>query len=185
MQGGFMKLSHLALMLCCLGFSSLFLVNCGGSSSPTSSATATPTPSGTQTVVPSFNLTGTVTYTGTIASGHKLYIVYGPVGGNVTAVTSPISSGGTYSITGLTTATNMYAAYDNTGNGIAFCSGNLQQGNCTTLTGSGDVVCLVGYSGGCPNTNGGVSGTSFTTTQTKNITFAGSGTTADGTSCTQ
>ena len=72
-----MKMGHVALMVCCLGLASVFLVNCGSSNSPSygGSATATPTP------LPVYTISGTVTYTpGGPASIYVLFKYQGAAG---------------------------------------------------------------------------------------------------------
>jgi hypothetical protein len=75
-----MKFSVLALMICCLGLSSVFLVNCGNSSPTSNSATATPTPGSSST------------------AGNQLYafVLANNGGGGVTmvAVSGPYSNTG-------------------------------------------------------------------------------------------
>jgi hypothetical protein len=104
-------------------------------------------------------------------------------GGNPVSIFGPLAHGASYSIPNLNLSSVLYAAYDNTGNGLEIVSTNVLQGNGASITGSGDVVCLVGYSGACPNTNG-AHGTAYTSTTTVDIVFGGS-TGQSGTSCAQ
>ena len=128
-----------------------------------------------------YTLSGTLTYQG--AGSHSLYMVL-QMGGNPVSVIGPITNGGSYSIPNLTETSSLYAGYDTTGNGLEISATNVQQGNGASLTGSGDIVVLVGYSGSCPNTGGGAHGTAYSSTQTVNIVFGGS-TGQSGTSCPQ
>lgn len=127
-----------------------------------------------------YTLTGTLTYQG--AGSNNLFMVL-QEGQNPVSVIGPITNGGTYTLPSLTEASQLYAGYDNTGNGIEIVGTNVLQGNGASLTGSGDVIVLDGYTGGCPNT-GGQSGTSYSTTGTVNITWGGT-TGQSGTSCTK
>jgi hypothetical protein len=127
-----------------------------------------------------YTLTGTVTYQG--AGSNSVYVILGTPGGpGGLAISSAIANGGTYSFTGLTFPAQLIAVYDNTGNGLED-NGSLTQGNGTGLTGSGDVLCSVGYTGvTCPR--GAGAATTFTSSTTENIVFGGS-TGQSGTSCT-
>jgi hypothetical protein len=143
--------------------------------------------SGSPTSVSSFNLTGTVTYQG--GGSGKVYVFLqnqttnGPV-----SMSAALNSGSTYSFLGINVFSELFAAYDNTGNGFKIVSNGptsttLVQGNGASLAGSGDVVCLVGYIGGCPNANTqAAQGTYFSTTTGLNIVFGGA-LNQSGTSC--
>jgi hypothetical protein len=179
-----MKMGHVALMVCCLGLASVFLVNCG-SSSPTSSngATATPTPTGS---VASYNLTGTVTWQG--GGANHVYVLLSFQGSSKPAsITAALTSGGTYSFTGLTVPAGLYAAYDFQNAGIILGGSNgVENGTGGALT--NDVVCLVGYTGACPNTNG-ATGTYYSATASVPIVFGGTTNSyaagQSGSNCTQ
>jgi hypothetical protein len=162
------KTRHFAFALCCLGLISAFLVSCNGN--PTS-------------LLAAFNLTGTATYQGT-GTGHVY--VFRVAQGTGTATISPSLTNGTaYSFTGITVNSEVYAAYDNSGNGFKLSGNTLQQGNGSSLSGSGDVICLVGYTGGCPNVNtSSAQGTYYSTTSGVNIIFGGT-IAQSGTNCTQ
>jgi hypothetical protein len=127
-----------------------------------------------------YTLSGTVNYQG--AGTNPLYMVL-QSGGYAVSVIGPITNGGSYTISNLTEASQLYAGYDNTGNGLEISGSNVLQGNGGSLTGSGDIVVLVGYTGSCPNTSG-QTGTTYNSTSTVNIVFGGS-TGQSGTSCTK
>lgn len=153
-----------------------------GSSSPSSPA-ATATPSG-------FALSGSVTYQGS-GSG-KIYVITATTGTVPIAISAGITNGGTYTMSGNTQNTELFLIYDNTGNGVALSSHSggvsATQGNGASLSGSGDVACVVGYTGSCPNT-GGQSGTVYTAATTANLVFGGTTNSytagQSGTNCTQ
>jgi hypothetical protein len=133
-----------------------------------------------------FNLTGTVTYQGT-GSGHVYVFLVNQTNGTVT-MGSQLNSGNSYSFTGNVVNSELYAAYDNSGNGfklVGSSSGGstLEQGNGNGLTGSGDVVCLVGYTGACPNVNSqSAQGSFYSATTGINIVFGGT-VSQSGTNC--
>jgi hypothetical protein len=153
--------------------------NTGCGNTPASpAATATPTPSG-------FTLSGTVNYQG--SGSNKIYVITAVGSAVPVNISSPITNGGTYSMSGNSQATELFVIYDNTGNGLQLSthSGgtNVVQGNGASLSGSGDVACVVGYTGSCPNT-GGLNGTFYSSSATVNLVFGGT-TGQSGTSCTQ
>jgi len=163
-----MKSRHFALMVCGLVLASVYLAGCGAS--PTASSLV------------AFNLTGTVTYQGT-GSGHVYVFLVNQTNGTVT-MGSSLNSGNSYSFNGNVVNSELYAAYDNSGNGFKLSGNTLQQGNGSSLSGSGDVVCLVGYTGGCPNVNTSSAQGSFYSAATGiNIVFGGT-VTQSGTNCT-
>jgi hypothetical protein len=162
-----MKIRHFTLMVCGLVLASVGLSGCG-STSPTA--------------LVAFNLTGTVTYQGT-GSGHVYVFLVNQTNGTVT-MGSSLSSGNTYSFTNISVNSELYAAYDNSGNGFKLSGNTLQQGNGNSLSGSGDVVCLIGYNGACPNVNtSSAQGSLYSTTTGLNIVFGGT-VAQSGTNCT-
>ena len=164
-----MKTRHFALMVCGLVLASVYLVSC--SNNPTSTS-----------LLAAFNLTGTVTYQGT-GSGHVYVFLVNQTNGTVT-MGSSLSSGSTYTFTGITVNSELYAAYDNSGNGFKLSGNTLEQGNGNSLSGSGDVVCLVGYTGACPNVNTtSAQGSLYSSTNGINIVFGGA-VAQSGTNCT-
>jgi hypothetical protein len=161
------KTRHFALMVCVLVLASVYLAGC--SASPTSSS------------IVAFNLTGTVTYQGT-GSGHVYVFLVNQTNGTVT-MGSSLNSGNSYSFNANVVNSEMYAAYDNSGNGFKLSGNTLEQGNGNSLSGSGDVVCLVGYTGACPNVNTtSAQGSFYSTTTGINIVFGGT-VTQSGTNC--
>ena len=162
-----MKIYHFALMVCGLVLASVYLVSC--SASPTSIA--------------AFDLTGTATYQGT-GSG-KVYVFLVTQGNNGTIIMSnPINNGNTFLFSGNVLNSELYAAYDNSGNGFKSGGSTLEQDNGNSLSGSGDVVCLVGYTGACPNVNTqSAQGSFYSGTTGINIVFGGTAS-QSGTNCT-
>jgi hypothetical protein len=94
-----------------------------------------------------------VTYQGA-GSNHIYILTITPKGSSSSgSITAAINNGGTYSISGITSPIGLAAVYDNTGNGLKILgtgSGGttVQPGNGSSVNGSGDVACLVGYYGG-------------------------------------
>lgn len=156
-----MKALRLVLMLGVLAF----MVFCGMScsSNPTS--------------VSAFNLTGTVTYQGG-GSGYVYVFLLNQSSSGPVSMSGALNSGSTYTFLGINAYTELLAAYDNTGNGFKIVAGptttTLTQGNGGSLAGSGDVICLVGYTGACPNANtSAAQGTFYSTATGVNIVFGG------------
>jgi hypothetical protein len=152
-------------------------MNCGSSSSPSgygSSATATPTP------IPAYTISGTVTYQGAGSGSHTYVLLQYQSAAGPASIVGPLASGASYSFSGLTSAAEVGASYDTAGNGLVICGNNVQGTGCTGLTHSGDIVCIVGYNGACPNSYG----TYYSTTSAVNIVFGGS-TGQSGTNCTE
>ncbi|SRR5665213_511555 len=145
--------------------------------SPSSSATATPTPAS----VSAYTLSGTVTYQpGNSTHTYALLQYQGAPG--PASITGPLTSPFTYSFSGLTSPAEVGAVYDTLGAGLTICGNNVKQTGCGGLSGSGDVMCIVGYAGtACPPSS---NGTYYSTTTTVPIVFGGT-TGQSGTNCTQ
>jgi len=158
-------------LIAVLGLTALLATACGNSSSPTSSG---------------FILSGTVTYQG--SGSNHVYVLPAINNGVPVTISSALSSGGTYSFSGLSQATELFVAYDNAGTGLKLSGGNLVQGNGSSIGGTGDVTCVVGYTGSCPNTSA-QAGTFYTAATTVPIIFGGStngyAVGQSGTNCTQ
>jgi hypothetical protein len=169
-----------------LGFFLLLLITLAAfttacsNNSPSSSATATPTPNG---AVAAYNLSGSVTYQGSPSTNHIYVIIANQAASGPISIIQLSANGGSYSFTGLTAAVELIAGYDAANAGLTITGTNLTESNGSSTNGSGDVVCLNGYTSACPNTKGFL-GTLFSTTSTVNIVFGGT-TGQSGTNCTQ
>ena len=150
--------------------------------------TPTFTPPPTATPYPAFNISGTVTYQGT--GTHNLYVFMTDNNGGY-YLSPPLPNKGFYSFIESPSASHgftLWVCYDFTGNGMQLTPNYggygypVQQGTGASISGSGDVICNVGFFGDCANLGPG-NGTFYTSDSTVNITFGGGSGPQSGTSC--